>query len=120
MLQELHPISFACAVNPDHATGAESAEQLWEEMTGVPVEGWHQSRISLAFLDAALPVARERVGDIEIEPAKVEQDKDFDMHTCEIGLALGSKWEGEDHGTTGLLDHGDGSVAGVGRHRLDS
>jgi hypothetical protein len=97
VLEELGPIAFAYAVNPDYAHDVESAMQLWQEMTGFQVEAWDQTEALLAFVDGVLPVARERVGDLEVEPVTVERPGDdeeleYCLFTFKNGMATGREW----------------------------
>jgi hypothetical protein len=92
VLEDLYPRLFAYAVNPDHAKDAESARQLWQEMTGFPIDGWDQIEILLAFLDGALPVARQRVGDLAIEPAAFEKQVRYSVLVFEEGWDRGREW----------------------------
>jgi hypothetical protein len=91
VLEWLLPDQFALIVNPDR-----SPEDYWEEMTGFRADAcYDRSDITGAFLDGALPVARERVGDLVVESVAVEEYKGDgrpDDSLYDEGVALGYQW----------------------------
>jgi hypothetical protein len=97
VLEDLGAIAFAYIVIPDRAKDVESARAFWQDMAGFTVEDWDQSEILLAFLDGALPIARERVGDLVVEPVTIKRnEEDEEQQHCllsfEEGLARGREW----------------------------
>jgi hypothetical protein len=87
----LSPDHFALIVNPER-----SPEDYWQEMTGFSADArYDRSDIKGAFFDGALPVARERVRDLVVEPVTIEA-YDFDGipddSLYDEGVALGYQW----------------------------